>query len=77
MKAIKFKQSDIEIAKDQDQYITLPAHIGRDGVVTSCWSLSRKERVKVLLSGRLFLQVYAFGSPLQPLKMSIDNPLEE
>ena len=77
MKAVKFKQSNIEIAKDQDQYITLPAHMDSDGTVTSCWSLTWWERFKLLFSGHLFLQILTYGKPLQPLKMSVNNPLEK
>ena len=47
MKPVKFKERNATIAKDQHEYNNLPAHI-EDGVVTSCWSLSWKERFKVL-----------------------------
>jgi len=75
MKIIKFKKCNATYAKDQPEYLPLPAHRADDGRVTSCWGLSFWERIQVLVSGRMFLQVLTFNKPLQPLKMSTANPV--
>jgi hypothetical protein len=76
MGPISFEQTNIKIAEHQDEYLTLPAHYNKEkGVVTSCWKMSFKERLRVLLNGRVFLQNLTFGQPLQPIKMSVRNPL--
>lgn len=75
MEAIYFEDCNTVYAKDQPEYLPLHVHKARDGRVTSCWKLSFFERLKVLLKGAIYLQTLTFNSPLQPLKMSIDNPL--
>lgn len=75
MKVINFKECNSIYAKDQPEYLPLPSHKTEDGKVTSCWKLSFWERLKVLITGRIFLQILTFNKPLQPLKMITHNPL--
>jgi len=75
MKVIKFKECNAVYAKDQPEYLPLPSHKTKDGEVTSCWKLSFWERLKVLITGRIFLQILTFNESLQPLKMIAYNPL--
>jgi len=77
MKAIKFKECNSTYAKEQPEYSPLPAHKSLDGMVTTCWSFSFMERIKILIFGKLFLQILTFNKPLQPLKMEIDKPIME
>ena len=70
-----FSGSNVVYAKNQPQYLPLPAHNGIDGRVTTCWTLTLRERVKVLLTGRMWLQQLAFGAPLQPQRPSADRPI--
>jgi len=71
MKPIKFKKSNAEIAKNQDEYLTLPAEIREDGEVISCWKFSFKERVQVLFGKNLYISMLTFKKPLQPLRPMI------
>ena len=71
MKAISFKDQTIEIAKDQPEYNTLPAHVGDEGAVSTCWALSFWERVRVLFTGKIWHQQLTFRSPYQPTRMSV------
>ncbi len=77
MKPIKFKEQNIVIARDQKQYIPLPAHkaADQDGIVcvVSCWEGTILERLKFLFRGKLYLSVTTFNKPLQPLFMTIDK----
>jgi hypothetical protein len=66
-------QYETLIAKDQPEYITLPAII-TTGLVTTRWRLSFVERVKVLLFGNVFLQVLKGKGDLQPVKLFIKKP---
>jgi hypothetical protein len=79
MKAVKFKKCNTEFAKNQDEYFTLPAHVTDDelGIVTTCWKINFKERIKILLFGKIYLQILTFLKPLQPLKMLVDNPIKK
>ena len=70
MKPIKFKESNITLAKDQPEYQQLPIHRdGKDneGKVTSCWKLSRWERIKLLFTGKLWLSMMTFHRPSMPI----------
>lgn len=60
--------------KNQPEYIPLPAYKAVDGLVTTKWTLSLKERLQVLLGGSVYLQIMTFNNPLQPLKMMTVAP---
>lgn len=69
MKPIPFKECNIKIAEDQDQYGTLPAFIDRQsprGEVVTCWNLSFRERLRVLFTGRIWMCLLSFNNPLTP-----------
>ena len=76
MESIYFEECNTEIAKNQDEYMPLPAHVNSDGIVTSCWKMTWTERVRVLFSGRVFLSIMIFHRPLQPQRMTVDNPTD-
>ena len=70
MKSIKFKECNVEIAKDQEEYNTLYAYMDNK-VTVSCYKLSFKEWLKILFSGELWLGQANFGQPLQPQLPSV------
>lgn len=74
MTPIEFDGQTLIIAKDQPEYLPLPAHVSDDGIVTCCWSLTWRERIKVLLSGRIWHRVMTFKRPLQPQAISTMRP---
>lgn len=61
---------EIIFAKDQPQYIALPALKFDDGLVVTRWSLSPWERLKVLFGGSVYLGLLKFNNPLQPIRIS-------
>ena len=62
-------------AKNQPEYIPLPAHVQPDGTVTIRWKLSWKERILIFLTGSLWHQILTFNSPLQPQKLITSCPI--
>ena len=74
MKAIKFKKSNVEIAKDQDEYITLPAEVRKNSEVISCYQPTFLERVKILFGQNLYLTQLTFKNPLQPQRLDVGYP---
>ena len=77
MKAIEFPEQNVEIAKDQQEYNTLPAHRFPDtpqGRIACCWKLSIKERLKVLWTGKIWHQIMTFNKPLQPQLLEVEKP---
>jgi len=77
MKIIKFSDCNCVYAEHQPEYLPLPAHKDEEGIVTSCWRPSFIERLKILVFGRIYLQVLTFNKPLQPLKMAVNNPIKD
>jgi len=75
MKAIEFKEQNIVFAKDQPEYIPLPALKIESpyGEVISCWKLSFKERLEVLFKGKIWLSLVTFNKPLTPSFMATNK----
>lgn len=75
MKPIKFKEVNVEFAKNQDEYETLPALKldTNEGEVISCWKLSFFERLKVLITGKVWLSLMSFNKALTPSFMSVNR----
>jgi hypothetical protein len=73
MKAIEFKEQNVVYAKDQPEYLPLPAYKSKDGVVVCCWELSFKERLRVLITGKLWISMLTFNKPLQPVLLETDK----
>ena len=72
-----FKLPVTTFAKDQPEYIALPAHVGPppDFMTVTRWRFSFTERVRILLSGDLWLTILTFGKPLQPVKLDAECPI--
>lgn len=68
MKPIEFKEQNVVYAKDQPEYVPLPAFKSDDpmGQVVSCWKLSFTERLRVLFTGKLWVSLATFHKPLTP-----------
>lgn len=82
MKPIHFKEVNVVLAEisDQEEYLPLPAFYNQTdstGPVISCWQLDWKERLKLLFTGKVWLQQLTFRMPLQPQLPMIDYPFEE
>lgn len=68
MKPVEFKEQNIVYAKDQPEYLPLPAfkNDSPQGEVVSCWHLSLKERLRLLFTGKLWVCLLSFNNPLTP-----------
>jgi len=71
MKPIDFPERNLIFAKDQSQYLPLPAHRAEDGTVTSCWEFSWKEKFKILFGAKVYWRQMTFHQPLQPVRPSL------
>ena len=76
MKPLDFKGANTIIAKDQPEYLPLPAKVA-GGIVTTCWGMTFKERFRVFFTGRVWLQQMTFNQPLQPQKVTVEASIEE
>jgi len=76
MELAEFEEQTVVYAKDQPEYRPLPAHQFNDaeGRVAFCWKLTWRERLKVLLKGEVWHQVFTFHQPLQPQLLEVTKP---
>lgn len=77
MNLIDFPERNVVYAESQPEYLPLPAHRynnDQSGRLTCCWSLSWRERFRVLLTGRIWHQVLTFNHPLQPQLLTVEKP---
>ena len=61
-------------AKDQPEYIPLPAVRNDTGTVVTCWKLSWRERLEALICGRVYLTMLTFNKPLHPVTLGTCMP---
>lgn len=73
--------NEVVFAKDQPQYLQLPAVnvTYEDGTrsVISSYRLTWRERLKILFTGRLWLEQLTFGQRLQPQRPTVNEPFTE
>jgi hypothetical protein len=76
MKLVDFPERNIVLAKDQPEYLPLPAHIttSQEHLLTCCWQLTWRERLRVLFGGVVWHQIMTFGQQLQPQKLMTEKP---
>ena len=75
MKPIKFEEVNTTFAENQPEYTPLPVYRKKDDMdtIVSCWSLSFKERLTILFTGKLWVTVLNFYNPLTPMFFSINK----
>lgn len=77
MRLVEFSEQTCVIAKVQPEYLPLPAHRWHgdpEGRITCCWSLTWRERLQVLFTGRIWHQVLTFNRALQPQLLLVEKP---
>lgn len=76
MRPAEFKEQNCVYAEHQPEYLPFPMHRipGVYGELIGCWSLNWKERLIVLFTGRVWQNIFTFNQPLQPQKLSVENP---
>ena len=69
MQPTYFKEHNTVYAKNQKEYLPLPAHKTDDGIVISCWKMTLKERIKAFFTGKIYVSNMTFNMPLQPQRL--------
>lgn len=74
---INFPEVNCTYAETQPEYMRLPTFKDATplGIVTSCWKLTWRERIKLFFTGRVWVQQMSFHERLQPQCICIDSPL--
>jgi hypothetical protein len=63
----EFKGANVIMGGKQAQYKPLPAHRTNDGTLITCWKLTFADKIKILLTGDIWVLVKTFSRPLQPM----------
>lgn len=69
-----FEELEVIFAKDQPEYLPLPALCRSDSPdlpVTSRWRLTPAEREKIAGGADIVLTLLTFGDPLQPITLEV------
>jgi hypothetical protein len=77
MQPIEFPEQNVIFAKDQPEYLPLPAFVDLStptGRTVTMWELTEEEAQQVAQTRRLYIQQLTFRQPLQPILPSIDPP---
>jgi len=74
MQPVNFNESNVTYAKNQPEYLPLPVYKTPDGEVISCWKLTFREKLAVMLHGKVWINILTFNSALQPLRPYIFKP---
>lgn len=73
MNPIEFKDQNRVYAKNQPEYMPLPALKLDSGEIIACWKMSFKERIKVLFTGKTWVSLMCFDNPLTPSFISVNR----
>ncbi len=78
MKPESFAEHTVLVAKDQPEYLLLPALILRSEHSIdfyTCWRMTFRERLKALFTGRIWCAQMTSGQ-LQPQMLSVHKPFK-
>lgn len=77
MNAIYFPEVNVEVAKDQPEYNTLPSFVGpvyQDVLgVICCFELTEEEIKRIVQDKRIWHRTLTGGAPLQPFLMTVEK----
>lgn len=74
MKAINFPEQNIALAKDQDEYNTLPIFWNtKEASATFAFQLDEAELAEIQKTGVIWLKQLTFGRPFQPISISVNK----
>lgn len=73
MNPVEFPEQTYVIAKDQPEYLPLPAFVNETETI-SCWRLSWRDRWRALIGRPLWMRQMNFGQALQPQQPTFERP---
>lgn len=63
----------VVFAKDQPEYIPLPAVVYPDGKILTEWQPTEDERQRLARGEHVRLWIWTFGKPLQPVMLEVTS----
>jgi hypothetical protein len=61
---------ELLIAKDQDEYETLPAVDCGNGVILTRWEVTEEDLERIKETKSIYIYLWTFGNPVQPLSVT-------
>lgn len=74
MNIAKFEECNVQIAKNQKEYLTLYAHKKPDGEVIYCFEPTKEELAEINKTGKIWFRQLTFNNPLQPIMCLSEKP---
>lgn len=71
-KPIEFPGHNVVFAKDQPEYLPLPALRMQDGEVYTCWQFTDEEWERASVKKQIYFKQLTFNNPLQPILPLVD-----
>lgn len=62
---------EVNVAEHQDEYLTLPSLVTRDGRVVSQWQPDANDLILLNNGVPVTLVLHTFGQPLQPIILAV------
>ena len=69
MNPTEFKGQNVIFAKDQPEYLPLPALKLPDGMVITCWEMTDEEFEELSKTRKVYVSQLTFNMPLTPLSV--------
>lgn len=76
MRPIEFPEQNVVYGEGMEEYEPLPACKNPDGEMVCCWRVGLRERLKLLFTGKIWVQTLTFNGPLQPMYIGADYPFQ-
>lgn len=73
MKPIEFEGVNVTYAKDQPEYLPLPAQRINNNTILTCWELTDEEIEKMIDTKKIWIGIMTFNKPLQPFLPSVNK----
>lgn len=74
MKPIRFKECNVEYAKGQEEYTTLPGFADTaNGCAITCYKMSFRDLLKVIFTRKIYLNLLTFNGPLTPQQLTVNK----
>lgn len=76
---IPFEKQNVVIAKDQHPYLPLPGQMFGDaqGTLLTSWEVTDEDLEEIIRTRRVWVTTLTMGHPLQPFRLSSDEPVLE
>lgn len=60
------------IAEEQEDYLTIPAHVTPEGMLCFAMELDKKELEQIQKSKTIYVNLITFNRPMPPIALSVD-----